>query len=572
MRTSWIRSTAQPRTASVSVSRRTAMLSACALVALSSVSACTSTTQSTSSGSASQAESASTVRLPGLKVKVPTPFSYGGGVGYTQASYVYDTLMWKDTDGKEIPWLASSRNVNDDGTVHTYTLREGVTWSDGKPFTADDVAFTFTYLEKHRAKIAPSVISVVPPGLVTSVEAVDAKTVKFTLAKPDWTFARFTGAGGIFIFPKHIWESVDDPSTVTSTDALVGTGPYRITSMDAAAGAYRYEARDDFFGGTPAVRVIEHRPVGDQLAALMAGEVDQAGGVGPGTGLRPDVVSAFENKPDFEVQTAPVGQTMTALYFNLAQGGALADPEFRRAVARSINRQGLVDKALGGGGDVASFGLIPPGHPLHTNVEDYAFDRQRAEQDLEKAGYRRPDPNAPRQSKEGTPLEFELLVSQAQSRPIVDLVAADLKAIGINITVNVVDLPTFGKRRMAGDSQLSINTFGGTATDEQPDGMGKVYASSSRSLQSAQGYKSAEFDELYGKQRAELDDDARVTLAHDMQKLVATDVPLIPLVYPPLVTINRAKTVNNWQYTPGGVGGLVPSVNNKVAFIGGVPS
>ena len=507
------------------------------------------------------------LRLPGQAVNVPSPFLYRGGIGYVQASYVYDTLMWKDVDGKEIPWLATSHATDGAGLVHTYTLRE-TTWADGKPFTAADVVFTFTYLEAHRAAIVPNVVTVPPKGLVKDVEAVDARTVRFTLTRPDWTFSQFTGAGGIFIIPQHIWAGESDPAVVTSVEKLIGTGPYRLKAMDVTANTYRYEARDDFWGGKPAVKTIDVVSTGDPLAALLTGAVDQAGGVGPGTGLRPEAVAPFRAKPEFTVVDAPLGETVTALYFNLGRGGPLADPAFRRAVARAIDRRQMVAKAFGGTGQVGNPGLIPVGHPLHVDVPQYPFDRNAADAAFDAAGYRRPDPQGPRLDKDGKKLSFTLLTSQAQPKDTVDLVVADLAGVGIEARVETVDLPTFGQRRMSGSTELSINTFGGVATDEQPDGMGKVYGSASRSLQSAQGYSSPVFDSLLAKQRTELTPEARARIAADMQRTVAEDLPILPLVYPPLITICRTGAAPTWRYTPGGVGGLVPSVNNKVVFIG----
>ncbi|MGL5866170.1 MAG: ABC transporter substrate-binding protein [Dermatophilaceae bacterium] len=520
-----------------------------------------------SKGDAPAADRDAVLRLPGQDAGVPTPFTYRGGVGFTQASYVYDTLLWKDPSGDWVPWLAERHARADDGVTHTFTLREGVTWSDGRPCTAADVAFTFEYLERHRKKISPRVISVPPTGLITAVDAVDDRTVRFTLARPDWTFERFTAAGGVFILPEHVWSTIEDPSTVTDIAALVGTGPYRITAMDTKTFAYRYEARDDFFLGRPVVRAIEHRPVGDALAALAAGEVDQAGGVGPGTGMRPEAVRPFAGD-EFDVVEAPPGQTVTALYWNITAGGALGDPAFRRACAHAVDRQALVDKAFGGAGTPGSPGLIPPGHAMHVDVEQYAFDRSRAERLLDDAGYRKRG-NGTRTGTDGAALSFELLLSNAQQDAVVDLLVADLRAVGVEVRPATVDLATFGERRMAGDTQLSVNTFGGTATDEQPDGMGKVYASTSRSLQGAQGYRNVEFDRLHIRQRGQLDVAARSATAAEMQRVVAADLPVLPLVYPPLTTIVRTTEFDAWADTPGGVGGLVPSVNNKVTFVRG---
>lgn len=214
-------------------------------------------------------------------------------------------------------------------------------------------------------------------------------------------------------------------------------------------------------------------------------------------------------------------------------------------------------------------GVIPPGYPLHTEVEQYAFDRAEAERMLDRAGYRRPGPDGPRTDPEGAPLAFELLVSKAQQMPPVELVVADLAAIGVQATVVSVHLATFGQRRNAGKTELSVTTFGGTATDEPPDGLGKVYASTARALQRAPGYANHEVDSLFTEQRRTLDPARRTGIAARIQQLVGKDLPVIPLFYPLLTTIVRNSALQGWYYTPGGVGGLVPSINNKALVISG---
>ncbi|QSB13972.1 twin-arginine translocation signal domain-containing protein [Natronosporangium hydrolyticum] len=510
-----------------------------------------------------------TLRMPGPDVAFPSPFTYRGGIGYLQASYLYDTLLWKDAAGEYIPWLATGFERSDDGRTYTFTLREGVTWHDGEPLTAEDVAFTFDYLAEHADQLAPSVITVPNYDNLAGVEAIDELTVEFRLREPDWTFEQFTGAGGVLIFPRHIWSSISEPGQQQDPALLVGSGPYRLTEYEPGTGANLYLANDDYFLGQPAVARIEHRPVDDPLAALLAGEVDQAGGVGPGTGLRPQALAPFEDRDEFEVIDAPFGETVVGLYWNLAAGGVLAEASFRRACALAIDRQMLVERLFDGKAAPGNPGLLPPSHPYHVPVEQYEHDPAQAEQLLADAGYERDGADGIRRGPDGEPLRFELLVSNEQPMGPVELVIAELAEIGIECEPVAVDLPSFHERLNSGQTELSMTTFGGTNTDEQPDGMAKVYASTSRSLQRAQGYANAEFDRLAEQQRATLDESERQELAAQMQQLVAEELPMLPLVYPPLTTIVRTTEFDAWYLTPGGVGGLVPGVNNKHAFVTG---
>lgn len=506
-----------------------------------------------------------TLRLPGPNVNLPTPFTYLGGIGFLQASYIYDTLLWKDGDGNQIPWLAESHERSPDGLELTFTLRDGVMWHDGEPLTANDVAFTFDYLRENASIIAPSVIARPPFDTIAAVTARNERTAVFELTRPDWTVEQFAGAGAVFIVPEHIWVDIDEPNMASDPAVLVGSGPWQLESFEPGTGANLYVANDDHFMGPPVVERIEHRPVQDALVALQSGDVDQAGGVGPGTGLRPQVVEPFSNDDAFEVFDTP-GHTCTALYFEPDAHPALADPTFRQAVAQAINRQQLVDQLFDGAADVGNSGLLPDTHAMYAPTDAYAYDLAAAETALDSAGYPRRDGGL-RVGADGAPLSFELLISTMQPDGPVQLVIADLAAVGIEATPVAVELPVFHQRRNMGETQLSINTFGGTNTDEPP--LNKVYNSQSQALQRARGYQNDQVDALLADLGAELDPDRRIELAGDIQRLVAQDLPLLPLFYPPLVTIVRTESFNGWRFTPGGVGGLVPSVNDKHTFITG---
>jgi len=89
-----------------------------------------------------------TVRVAGSTFGFPSPFAYIAGPGYVQMSLLYDTLLWKDGSGELVPWLASRYERSPDGLRYTFFLRPGISWHDGRPLTAQDVAFTFEYFAR----------------------------------------------------------------------------------------------------------------------------------------------------------------------------------------------------------------------------------------------------------------------------------------------------------------------------------------------------------------------------------------------------------------------------------------
>ncbi|CAN5498431.1 ABC transporter substrate-binding protein [soil metagenome] len=497
--------------------------------------------------------------LPGGDTGFPSPFAYMRGPGYIMSSFIYDTLVWKDSTGELLPWLAESWEESDDALTYTFTLRPDILWHDGEPFTAEDVAFTYDYFFSQT--ISPQVI-IQPLPEIEEVVAVDDLTVEFRLATTLAPFFEFGGVGSVPIVPQHIWSSIDEAAAESDVAALVGTGPYILESYTRGEGAYLYTANDDYFLGTPFVERLEYVPVGDSLAGLVSGEVDLASA----SGVVPSVLAPFRDNPELEVLEGPPGNSGTGLFWNLARGGALADVDFRHACALAIDREDLVERLHGGNADPGNPGWIPEANPFHAEVEQYPFDLDEANRLLDDAGYTR-EGDGVRQGPDG-PLSFELLTTSPPP-PVLDLVVGALAEIGVELSPTALDTPSFNQRVIAGESEMSIIGFGGMNTDHGPDYLLQVYSSRTRTTQHAQGYVNEEVDELCARQQTEIDQDQRKETCARIQELIAEDLPLLPLVYPRSFSIVRPDAFDQWYFTEGGVASTVPTVENKQVFITG---
>lgn len=515
-------------------------------------------TPSTTPGDDAEAVARPTVRLAGEDFGFPSPFGYRRGPGYVQMSYLYDSLLWNDADGEVMPWLVSAFERSDNGLVYTFELRDDVRWHDGRPLTPDDVVFTFDYFAAQN--LSPQVI--VQPGQqggVAEVVATGGQGVEIRLDAPDATFLEFVAAA-VPIVPRHVWESESDAGMASDPALLVGTGPYRLESYSPGEGAYLYVANDDYFLGRPFVERIENIPVGDPLSALAAGDLDAVGG----NGLRPEALAPFESDDAFDLLEGDPGAFQIGLYWNLARGGALADVAFRRACARAIDRVDLVQRLFGGNGTPGNPGWIPPGDPAHVDVEQYPFDVDAANTMLDEAGYTRDGPT--RVGPGGEPLRFTLSSTSPPS-PATDFIVAALVEIGVELTAEALDTPTFNERVLAGETEMSLIASGGM--NGYPDYLRRVYASTTRLTQHAQGYRNEDVDRLCQEQLTTLDDGERQEILAQIQELVAGDLPLLPLFYPTPSFIFRPATFDAWYYTPGGLGGNIPTATNKQMFVTG---
>lgn len=506
-----------------------------------------------------------TVRLAGGFFGFPSPFADIAGPGYVQMSLIYDTLLWTDSTGRLLPWLARDVRRLAGGRIYRFELRPGTRWHDGRPLTAEDVAFTFEYFRSQ--PLGPLVVA--QPAGVKDARALDDLTVEVELEIPAVTFLRSV-AGAVPIIPKHIWSTIDDAPRAQSRSVLVGSGPYRLDSYSPGEGSYLFLANDRYFLGRPFMRRIELVPVDDELVALQAGEIDSANT--PAEGVGEDALAPFRADSRYGIVESSGGFSFP-LIWNLGRGGALADVRFRRACALAIDRQAIVDRLLGGNGVPGNPGFLPPDHPFHVPTEQYGFDPRAAQRLLDAAGYSRSSPSGVREDPAGVPLQFEILTGNSPIPPMLDLLTESLRAIGVELKPRSVDLPTLFGRLQEGSDEIALSLYpgpGGMAPNADPDTLRTFYSSRIMGrLQGAQGYSDQRFDRLAERQLVTADRAERMRLIAAMQEIVARDLPALPLYYPKLFNAFRRDVFDRWYYTPGGFAGGLPGVDNKQVLITG---
>ncbi len=506
-----------------------------------------------------------TVRLGGGTFGFPSPFAYIAGPGYVQMSYLYDTLVWKDASGRLIPWLARAWQRSSDGLTHTFELRRGVRWHDGRPLTAEDVAFTFDYFAAQ--SLGPLLLA--QPFGVKEARATGPLTVEVVLELPAVTFLASV-AGALPIIPRHVWSGIRNPPQAQSEAVLVGTGPYRLASYSAGAGSYLFTANDDYFLGRPFVRRIELLPVDDELVALRAGEIDAA--ETPPEGVGEDVMGAFRDDPALGIVRS-TGNFSFPVIFNLGRGGALADVRFRRACAMALDRDAVVTRLLNGNGEPGNPGFLSRDNPFHAPVQQYPFDPAGANRLLDASGYRGREPDGTRRTSDGRPLRFELLTGNSPPPPVLALLVAAWKGIGVALEPQSVDLPTLFGRTAQAANDIALTLYpgpGGTAPNADPDALRTFYASTVRGrLQGAQGYVDREFDRLARTQLVTSETAERRRLVGRMQEIVARDLVALPLYHSTVFTVFRKRAFDRWYYTPGGFATGLPGVLNKQVLVTG---
>ncbi|RJK96558.1 ABC transporter substrate-binding protein [Vallicoccus soli] len=283
---------------------------------------------------------------------------------------VYEGLVKLDQDsGEVVPLLAESWEVSEDGRTYDFTLQEGVTFSDGEEFTAEDAKFSI-----ERVKSDAWTVSLKSGmDVVDTVEAVSPTELRVTLSEPsnDWLFRMTTRIGAMFSE-----SGVDDLQSTA-----VGTGPYEVTEWDNS-GTLELTARDDYWGEAPGVGQVTLQYFEDATAttnALLSGGIDVVGTV-----QAPETLAQFEGDDRFQViEGTTNGEVVLSMN---GAAGPLQDVRVRQAVRHAIDHQALLDTAWAGRGELIG-SMVPPTDPWYEDLTGVApYDPDRARQLLQEAG------------------------------------------------------------------------------------------------------------------------------------------------------------------------------------------
>jgi len=474
----------------------------------------------------------------------PSPYlRYSRGPGYTRTNFVFETLVWKDASGF-VPQLAEKWEYIPAENAYVFDLHRDVTWHDGQKFTAEDVVFTVDYVKSHPD---PFVTLVGPSGIREAV-AIDDYTVKLCLEQ---TYAPFLHdvAGTMVIIPRHVWERVEDPRSLTGPEAVIGTGPYTLADYSKEHGTYLYRAYEDYYLGEPLFDEIRFVKMSEEMipAALKDGAVDAGS-------IPPEVVTEME-EAGLTIITAPVAWN-AKLTIN-HQKAPLSDKAFRQALAYAIDRQSLVRITQRGHAIAGSPGMMPPTSGWYNpDTPQYEHDPARARQLLEGLGYQMEGEYF---TRNGEVLELELLAT-ADFKEVGQFVQQQLEDAGIKIDFRTMEAKTVDSQVEAWDFDLSIYGHGGLY---EPSILKRVILDPG--FNSARYTANEELCRLLEAQLSEMDPEKRKALVFQAQQLYAEDLPALTLYYPKWYWAHDGTA--DLFYTYDGMASGIPIPLNRLSFV-----
>ncbi|MGI9508776.1 MAG: ABC transporter substrate-binding protein [Geminicoccaceae bacterium] len=406
---------------------------------------------------------------------------------------IMNRLVRPALDGKPSPDLAVSWESNEDATVWTFKLREGVTFHDGSAFDAADVVYSLErVLDPEMDSPARSAVQ-----MITSVEAVDDKTIQITLDTPFADMPLQLLDYRLRIIPEGSGD------TIATTG--IGTGPFKVESFDAE-GTTVLVANTDYWEGTPGVEQMEVIGIPDgqaRLQALLGGQIDMERGVT--TQQR----TMLEGSDQFDIQEIPTGNWRGLVFRTDVK--PFDDVKVRQAVRLAANREELLKLVQGGGGIVACDTPVEPNDQYRADLT-CPQDIDRAKELLAEAGY--PDG-----------IDIDVHVATLEPTWPNLAVAYQEQAAAAGIRVNVVQAPTDGYW-----SEVWMKKdVAATRWNERPadQALHEIYLSSAKWNESY--FKDEAFDQLLAEARRELDFDARKAIYVDAQQYLSENAgTLIP--------------------------------------------
>jgi len=460
----------------------------------------------------------------------------------------YEPLADFDTDGNMFPVLATEAptldngGVSKDGLSITWKLREGVKWHDGKPFTADDVVFTWEYASNP----ATSAVTQGIYSRAASVEKVDDLTVKVSFAKPSpgW-YDLFVGPNG-GVLPKHVFgDYVGEKSRDASANlAPVGTGPFKLKEFRAGDTVWGDRFVDYWDAGKPHFDSVEMKGGGDSQGAaravLQSGEADWAWNLQ----VEPSVLAQMEQGGAGILFSGP-GASSERVMINFADpnkevDGARSEPstqhpifknkDARNAIALSVQRDVIVEQLYGKGGTVTPNNLNTPPQFVSPNTT-WEYNIDKAKELLagvpEAAGYK---------------LLFQTSINSVRQKTQ-EIIKQSLEKVAFKVELKSIDGSVFfssdagnpdTNRKFYADLQMYTNG----PDSPYPIAWARRFRSdeicqksNSWAATNVTRYNNPEFDKLHDQAQVEMDPAKQAELFIAMNDLTVNDFVEVPIVH-----------------------------------------
>jgi peptide/nickel transport system substrate-binding protein len=464
---------------------------------------------------------------------------------------MFNSLVKKNEKFDYVGELASDIKRSEDDLTFTFTLRDGVKFHDGRPFTSADAKYTLDLVFSSTFAKSASFYEGVGAerrSYIKSVEAPDPHTLIITTIRP-WT-GLLSNLVAVAIIPKDSYQTLKDHP--------LGTGPFKFVSYDSSQQVLDLQANPDYWDGAPNVPVLRVRVIADTnalQAELRSGRVD----IAPlPTSLSPDAIKLLGQDPKLQVLQF-TGSNLNLLTLNVSQP-PLNDMRVRQAIAYAVDREGMIRDLLLGQGKIAQ-SILPEESWAYHAGQKYSFDPAMAKKLLDEAGLKDPDGDG-RQMRFAKPVVFKVSGSSVAAKNYAGVIQNYLKNVGVPVSIETAELNTLFDELRRGNFQIFYGQWVGGNQD--PIFFKDLFATSeipteTRASRNRSRYSNKELDALIDEAINTFDREKAKQLYERIQDIVSRDVPVLPLWYQANIVIAQ-KNVANIKVDASGDWGFVKNV------------
>ena len=471
-------------------------------------------------------------------------------------------LVYQDTMGEYHPLLASY--TTEDAATWTYTIQDGMTWSDGEPVTAEDILFTLQYDQANGSANFEAQTN--DEGKVTEAKYVgynvsdDKMSLSLTLASPN--VRELSNMTSFRVMPKHIYEGKD---TVTEAEGRITCGPYVLESFNKEAGTITFTV-NAHYPQKPNAEKIVYQLFGNEdtmYLALQQGDIDMVWAYSTGVaGTYQDVLSADGNVALVNVAAANVP---AVLAFNNAKG-LFSDENLRQAVSYALNYAEFKTYFGSAYAEIPNRGFVPSTTVGYQDTEKLTTDTAKAEEYMKAAGYAEKNADGFYVNADGQIAAFTLTVNAAKETHVgyAELIKTQLEQFGIQVNLDAVDKDSYNAKTSNKFSENNITMeaaiYGYTAAGMgMGNGLGSIYVDGNHAVQGGCQVFDEAFSAILSEMKSAKTIEEYYAGAAKLQDYYAAHTPLIALYWDNMmlaysaaldnVTVDAVfglNNVNNW--------------------------
>ena len=465
--------------------------------------------------------------------------------GANYITMISDNLLRIDKDGKIAPSMAEKYEVSDDGLTWTFHLRDGLKWSDGSDFKADDFVYSWQRMvdPEVAAPYAETVLGMVdgyndaignpdangnttttPDRTKLKVEAPDDKTLVVHMSHPTPYFDRLATFAALSPVKKDVVEANPDGWSL-DPKTYVSTGPFKLTEWKQ--GSHILVTKNEYYWNKDAVKLdgIKCLLMQDQNAAFSAYESGEASMI---KDYPVEEVTTIQKRPDYK-SSPKLGIAYIDINNDLDE---FKDPKVREALALALDRKYMADTITAGINSPAT-GFIPTGvvdwdesawadnitdKSVYYDNDNFDANLAKAKELLKEAGH---------ENGAGLPTMSYTTNDAGFNKKVAEYLQQAWKELGINVEVNIVEWKSFIPQRRSGNYQIARDGW----VMDYNDPSNLLECAYSTNGNNSSRYKNPEYDALLDKAANETDAKTRFGYLHQAEELLLKDAGVIPVMY-----------------------------------------